>query len=137
MLRALFTAPQRPQLYPQRKSKIVHDPLCVERSAEEAGDLALQAAASRSREVAAAASRSAAAVGRDVERLTGELLNQIVPGLRQARSALADASIAASDAVRFCVLSVRTPKPELVVHALSWHTRAKSDKAALAVPIND
>ena len=63
----------------------------------ERGQEALQAAASRSREVAAAASRSAAAVGRDVERLTGELLNQIVPGLRQARSALADASIAASD----------------------------------------
>ena len=36
-------------------------------------------------------------MGRDVERLTGEILNQIVPGLRQARSALADASIAASD----------------------------------------
>ena len=32
-----------------------------------------------------------------MERLTGEILNQIVPGLRQARSALADASIAASD----------------------------------------
>ena len=63
----------------------------------ERGQEALQAAASRSREVAAAASRSAAAVGRDVERLTGEILNQIVPGLRQARSALADASIAASD----------------------------------------
>ena len=45
------------------------------------GQEACEAAASRSREVAAAATRSAAAVGRDVERLTGEILNQIVPGL--------------------------------------------------------
>lgn len=63
----------------------------------ERGQEDLQAGAQRAREVAAAASRSAAAVGRDVEQLTGALLNQIMPGLQQARQALAEASMAASD----------------------------------------